>query len=415
MTENFNGNNGQVGLTRSISPGQLILYGLGTTLGAGVYVVIGEIIGASGAWAPLSFALASLVAALTGASFAELTGRAPSSGGPVAWVAEAFGEGWMPIAVGWGIVAAGVVSAATVATGFVSYLGVFVDWSKWWILPVLVGVPTIVASVGIKQSAWFMAATTLAGLAGIVIILVMTAGNIPDWPKVIERENIAFGSGAMLSGILLGGFLAFYAFIGFEDIAHLAEEVKDVERSIPCAIFVTLIVSMAIYVTVALAAVTTLPIAALAESSTPLVDMLGDAGIAIPIVVLLSLMTIADGLLAQIIMASRTIHDLGERRKGAPAIISKISARTKTPVVATVICGGGVVTLALFYPTGTLASITSGIVLSVFVIANFALIVLKRRNAAPKKVFHAPIWVPYAGAISSLGLLAVQIFSTGSK
>lgn len=408
MAKGKTNNDGGSGLARTVSPGLLILYALGTTLGAGIYVLIGEIIGAAGAWAPLSFVLASLVAALTGASFAELTGRVPSSGGPVAWSAEAFGEGWLPIAIGWGIVASGVVSAATVATGFVSYAGVFIDWSKWWILPILVGVPTFVASVGIKQSAWFMAAMTLAGMVGLLIILTMTAGNIPDWPQVVQHETKPFGSGAMLSGILLGGFMAFYAFIGFEDIAHLAEEVKDVERSIPRAIFVTLIISLTLYISVALAAITTLPIAELAESQTPLVDMLGDAGIVVSVVVVLSLITIADGLLAQIIMASRTIHDLGERRKGAPAAISKLSSRTQTPVTATVLCGSAVLTLALLFPTGKLASITSGIVLTVFATANVALIVLKRRNKTPEHAFCAPVWVPYAGSISCLGLLLAQ-------
>ena len=87
-------------LARSIPPSLLMLYALGTTLGAGIYVVIGEIIGAAGQWAPLSFALAGLVAGLTGASFAELSARCPSSGGPVAWIDLAFGRNWPAIAIG---------------------------------------------------------------------------------------------------------------------------------------------------------------------------------------------------------------------------------------------------------------------------------------------------------------------------
>lgn len=396
-----------------MSPSLLIFYALGTTLGAGIYVVIGEIIGAAGAWAPLSFVLASFVAALTGASFAELSGRAPSSGGPVAWAAKAFGEGWLPITVGWGIVASGIVSAATIATGFVSYANVFVDWPKQWVLPILIGLPTLVAAIGIKQSAWLMAAMTTAGMIGIAIILGMTAGKIVDWPGIVSKIEPSLMSSAALSGILLGGFLAFYAFIGFEDIAHLGDEVKDVERAIPRAIFITLLVSLGLYVAVALAAVSSLPVAQLAESKTPLVDLLEGSKALASVVAALSLVTIADGLLAQLIMASRTIHDLGERRGGAPAAISNVWARTKTPVVATILCGSAVLGLAMFFPTGALAAGTSMIVLAIFAIANFALIRLKRIEKAPKKAFNAPGWVPYAGAFSCAGFIAAQLVVGG--
>lgn len=402
------------GLARAMSPGLLILYALGTTLGAGIFVVIGEIIGVAGVWAPVSFALASLVAGLTGASFAELAGRCPSSGGPVAWADEAFGQGWLPIAIGWGVIAAGVVSAATIATGFVSYAGFFVDFSKWWVLPALIGGLTLVAAIGIKQSAWFMAAMTTSGLIGLAIVLAFTAPNIPAWPQLVAGGGDPVGSGGILSGLLLGGFLAFYAFIGFEDIAHLGEEVKDVKSSIPRAIFITLAVSLVLYVSVAMAAVTTLPVAVLSEARAPLIEMLGNAPTIVAVVAVLSLVTIADGLLAQLIMASRTIFDLDERRHGAPEAISKVSDRTHTPVLATLLCGGAILVLALFFPTGTLASGTSAIVLAVFATANVALIVLKRRYETPEGVFSAPAWVPYAGVATCIGLLATQVITGGS-
>jgi APA family basic amino acid/polyamine antiporter len=110
----------QGGLKRSLSPPLLILVALGTTLGAGIYVVIGEIIGSAGYWTPISFLAACVVALFSGASFAELAGRNPSAGGPVAWADDAFGKHWLSVAVGWGIIAVGIASAATISTGFVS-------------------------------------------------------------------------------------------------------------------------------------------------------------------------------------------------------------------------------------------------------------------------------------------------------
>jgi len=79
------------GLSRAVSARLLVFFALGTTLGAGIYVVIGEIIGVAGYRTPVAFLAASIVAAFTGASFAELVGRCPSSGGPAAWPFEAFG------------------------------------------------------------------------------------------------------------------------------------------------------------------------------------------------------------------------------------------------------------------------------------------------------------------------------------
>jgi APA family basic amino acid/polyamine antiporter len=363
---------------------------------------------AAGAWAPLSFGLAALVAGLTGASFAEMSGRLPSSGGPVAWADKAFGIRWFAILIGWAIVATAIVSAATIATGFVAYASVFVDWSAWLVVPVLVGLPTLVAAAGIKQSAWFMALITSAGLVGLAIVLWNAGGNIPQWPALASAGG-APGSAAIASGILLGGFLAFYAFIGFEDLAHLGEEVRDARRSVPRAIFFTLGVSLALYLLVSMAALATLPAAQLAESRAPLIDVVRATGWGAGAVAVLSLATIADGLLAQIVMATRTIHDLGKRRGGAPRALAAVSTRTDTPVFATLLCGLAILALALFFPTRTLAATTSAIILSIFAASNCALIVLKRRGPAPKGGFRAWRWIPFAGAASCMALLVAQL------
>lgn len=401
------------GLARSLSPPLLILVALGTTLGAGIYVVIGEIIGAAGYWAPVSFLAACVVAGFTGASFAELSGRIPSSGGPVAWADAAFGRRWLAIGVGWAIILTGIASGATVSTGFVSYVGEFVDWPKWWVLPVLVGIPTLIAVIGVKQSAWFMGATTIAGIVGLLIVLWQAGGNIPEWPQLLQRPETQFGKGGIVMGVMLGAFLAFYAFIGFEDIAHLGEETKIAHRTVPIAIFVTLGVALIFYFLISVTAVSTLPPERLAQSKVPLVDVVEAAGFNGLVIGVLGLVTIADGLFAQIIMVSRTIYDLGRSRGGAPKTLAALSSRTRTPVLATILVGGAILLLALFFPTRTLAAGTSSIVLAVFTIANVSLIRLKAKGEAKKDVFQVPVLVPWIGAATCLLLLAVQPFVGG--
>ncbi len=403
------------GLARALSPPLLILVALGTTLGAGIYVVIGEIVGAAGYWTPVSFLVACVVALFSGASFAELSGRNPSAGGPVAWADDAFGRHWLSVAVGWGIVLVGIVSGATISTGFVAYIGEFVGWSKWTILPIVVGVPTAIAIAGVRESAWFMAATTVAGMIGLGIVLWASGANIPEWPQKLGEGSGSSGADGVWLGIGLGAFLAFYAFIGFEDIVHLGEETKAAHKTVPLAIFCTLAVALVFYLLIAIAAVATVPPERLAESRVPLVDVVEAAGMNGLVVGILGLVTIADGLFAQLIMVSRTIYDLGERRRGAPRWLSQLWPLTRTPAIATLLVGTTILLLALFFPTRTLAGATSAIILVIFATANVALIVLKRRGPPPRRSFQVPAVVPWLGVATCLVLLLVQPFADGGE
>ncbi len=181
----------------------------------------------------------------------------------------------------------------------------------------------------------------------------------------------------------------------------------------PLAIFVTLAVSLVFYVAICAVAVATLPPQRLAASHAPLVDVAVAAGGSGLLVAVLGMITIADGLFAQIIMVTRTMYDLGERRGGAPAALARIWSRTRTPAIATLLVGAAILALALFFPTRTLAAVTSAIVLVVFAVSNAALIVLKRREPEKAGRFRVPGFVPWAGAASCLLLLCVQPFLGG--
>lgn len=115
------------GLSRELGTPMLALYGTGTILGAGIYVLIGKVAGEAGYWMPLAFLIAALVAGVNGMAYAELATRQPRAGGPAAYVQHAFGKNWLAVLVGWMIVATGVVSAATISAGFAGYVGHFVD------------------------------------------------------------------------------------------------------------------------------------------------------------------------------------------------------------------------------------------------------------------------------------------------
>ena len=406
-------------LSRAISPAMLAIYGLGTVLGAGIYVVIGKIVGEAGALAPLAFAVAAAAAALTAFSYAELGARIPESGGSSAFVDRAFGRRWLTVITGWAVVATGLVSAATIATGFVGYLGVFVGLSKWWTVPLLVGALTFVAAIGVKQSAWFMGLTTAAGVAGLLYVLWVAGPGLADYPAMLSEAwnggGVGVGADGIGISILLAAFLAFYAFIGFEDLVTLAEEVEDTATALPRAIFIALGVSLLFYILVSAAAVTALDPAALDDSAAPLVDVVKAKGQGGALLGLLSLLIIVNGALAQIVMAARVVHDLGKRRGGAPGWLSAVNEKTQTPLIAT-LGGGAIVTaLALFFPTERLASWTSFVILGVFFAANAALLTIKRRErgGAQPDVSTWPVFVPVGGMVAAAALIVGQLVLGG--
>ena len=139
-------------LRRNVSGTLLVLYGVGTMIGAGIYALIGEVAAAAGWFAPLAFVLASVIAGLTAASFAELSSRYPQSAGEAAYVSAAFAKPRLAVLVGLLIVASGIVSSGVMFRGFAGYaagLAQFEPWHAYLALAILVGG---LASWGIGQS-----------------------------------------------------------------------------------------------------------------------------------------------------------------------------------------------------------------------------------------------------------------------
>jgi amino acid transporter len=212
------------------------------------------------------------------------------------------------------------------------------------------------------------------------------------------------------AGIGAASLLAFFAFIGFEDMVNVAEEVRDPVRAMPRAILATLVLATALYVLTAGAVVMTVPLAELAGSAAPLALVFAEApAVVADAFALVAIVATVNGILIQMIMASRVIYGLADR-KVLPRFLSRVSARTRTPGPATALVAGVIVLLTLSLPIDALAQWTSQIVLSVFVIVNLALIRLKLRGTRPEgRHFHVPLAVPVLGVGSSLLLFAAAL------
>jgi amino acid transporter len=397
----------QAPLKRSLSLTLTTFYGLGNILGAGIYVLIGAVIAHAGVFAPLSFLIASLLACLTAFSYSELSARYPLSAGEAVYVQEGIGVRAVSVLVGLLIILAGIVSAATILRGFAGYLQVFITLPEAAVMLFLVLSLGGLAVWGIRQSVLVSALITVIEIAGLVLVIAVAAPALPMVGIGMADFTPLTGIDAWF-GVFAGGFLAFYAFIGFEDMVNVAEEVKQPERNLPRAILLALLVSSLLYFMVALVAINSVPDALLAEAEAPLAFLYQYVTGREPVMItIIGLVAVINGALVQIIMASRVCYGMG-RKRWLPALFGKVYPVTQTPVVATVGVASLVLVMALWFPLEGLAKATSFLLLIVFSLVNLSLWLLKRAALKPPGTICVPRWVPASGCIVSLAFVVIQ-------
>ena len=386
-------------LKRRIGLGLLTAYGVGVMIGAGIYVLVGAVAAEAGIWAPLAFLGAGLVAAPTALSYAEFSTRLPEAGGEAVYVAKGLGLNGLGVLVGLAIVCAGTVSAAAVLRGGAGYLTSVVPLPFEMTVVVMGAFLVAVAILGVLESLALAAVFTVVELIGLALVVWAGFAAPPSLDMVANAPPVWAGIGA-------GAVLAFFAFIGFEDIVNMAEEVKQPERTLPRATLLSLVVTSAIYGLVAYAAVRAVPLAQLGASEQPLA-LVWQAGMG-DSVAFLSLIAVAaalNGVLAQIVMAARVLFGVG-RRTAVLSFFHHASPRFGTPLTATLLIGAAVVLAALALPVSALAEVTATLLLCVFVTVNLSLILMKSRS--PEAPFRVPMAVPVLGLLAALAALALS-------
>ncbi|WP_375173594.1 APC family permease [Pseudooceanicola sp.] len=380
-------------LKRRIGPGLLTAYGVGVMVGAGIYVLVGAVAAEAGLYAPMAFLLAGLVAAPTALSYAEFSTRFPEAAGEAVYVARGFARNWLAVLVGLAIVVTGTISAAAVLRGGVGYLRLIVDVPPGWATLIIGGALITVAAIGVLESLALAGIFTVIEVAGLALVIWAGAEAAPQAASLPPLDP------AILTGVAAAAGLAFFAFIGFEDIVNMAEEVREPSRTMPRAILYSLAITALLYAAVAWAAVRAVPLDVLAGSERPLALVWqaaqgGEGRFLSAIAVIAAL----NGVLAQIVMASRVLFGLGARMQ-ALAIFHRAHPRFGTPLLATVLVGALVVVTANFLPVAILARATSSVLLAVFMTVNLALILMKRRD--PMAPFQVPMAVPVLGLVLS--------------
>ncbi|WP_297780895.1 APC family permease [uncultured Roseovarius sp.] len=391
-------------LKRRIGLGLLTAYGVGVMVGAGIYVLVGAVAVEAGIWAPLAFVLAGVIAAPTALSYAEFSTRFPEAAGEAAFVAKGVQAPWLGTLVGLAIVMAGAVSAAAVLRGGVGYLGAVTGWPAGPSVVVIGALLAAVAVVGVLESLALAAIFTVVEVLGLGLVVYAGFSAVPVADFQMAQEIV-------WSGVTAGAVLAFFAFIGFEDIVNMAEEVREPERVLPRAILLSLIITSLLYTLVTWAAVRSVPLERLGASEQPLalVWQMGQGGSA-AFLSLIAVVAALNGVLAQMVMASRVLFGLG-RRIAWLSVFHHAHPRFGTPVRATVLIGVAVIGGALALPVAELAGVTSTLLLTVFVLVNGALILMKRR--VPEVAFRVPMAVPVFGVVVALAALGASLGGLG--
>ena len=373
-------------LKRHMSLFHLTMYGVGLILGAGIYVLIGESAGFAGNSMWISFLLGAIVAMFAGLSYAELSALFPKAAAEYTFVKNAFKNNFFAFIIGWLTAITSVIVAATVSLGFAGYLNQFIEIPITFGAILLIGILSIVNFIGIKESAWANTIFALITATGLILVIILGFSF-----EVIEQVDY-FETPNGITGIILAFVLIFFAFIGFEDMANVAEEVRRPHKTIPRAIIISIIITGTIYILVSLAVVRVLPWQELSQSSAPLADVafgvLGSNGSIT--LSLIALFATASTVLITLVAGARILYGMA-KSNSLPKILGRIHPKTNTPWIAVI--GIFIISIAFAFVGDIVivANITVFAVVITFAVINLAVIVLRYTESELKRPFKVPI------------------------
>jgi amino acid transporter len=398
-------------LMRTIGPAQMALYGLGSMLGAGIYGLIGKAAGQAGNAVWLSFVVALVAALLTAFSYASLGSRYPRAAGAAYVTGRAYGFPLLSFMVGLALVCSGLTSIATQSQVFAANIAALfglesipLSWLALGFLLILTGL----VFRGIRESMWVNVLCTLIEAGGLVIVIVAGASY---WGSVdyLETPTLPGGDHAALL-VMQAAVLAFFAFIGFEDMINVAEETRDPERTVPLGLILAMAAAAVLYIAIAVTAVSVVPWQELAEAPGPITAVMERAAPSVPplLFTVITLFAVANTALVNYVTASRLIY--GMARQGLlPQRLGNVHAARRTPHLAVAALFLVLAPLALLGTITELAAATVLLLLLVFTVVNGALFILKGRDGEKRGRFEIPRALPALGASTCLILIVVRV------
>ena len=402
MNEDSGTDSGGGELSRSIGLFQLSMFGIGATIGTGIFIVLTQAVPVAGPAVIWSFVIAGTVAGLTAICYAELASAVPVSGSSYSYAYATLGEGVAVVVAACLLLEYGVAAAA-VAVGWSQYLNQLLDNLFGFRIPenfsnapeadgilnlpavVLIVLCTLLLIRGASESAKANAVMVLIKLS--VLILFIAVG-LQGW----DGDNLSDFSPFGLDGVTSAAGIIFFSYIGLDAVSTAGEEVKNPRRTMPLAIIIALITVTTIYIAVAVVAVAAQPMAEFEGQEAGLAAILEDVtGASWPSTVLAAgaVISIFSVTLVSIYGQTRILFAMG-RDGMIPSIFRKVNPRTLTPVPTTIIVACVVSLLAAVLPIDFLAEMTSIGTLVAFLVVSIGVMVLRRTAPDLQRGFKVP-------------------------
>ena len=384
-------------LVRTLGLAHTLMLGIGGTMGAGVFVLIGHAAGMVGPALILTFLVAGLLEFFTALDYAELSSSYPIAGGGYAYVSQAR-EGFLPFSVGWVSWFGAMFYCALCGVGFALSLRIFLPG-----LPVsatAVGIVAIFTIINLRGSEEvgrtqvILAGLLLASLTGYVLLGLA----LPDgftWARFYEGGGFFIHKGAVNNVVKIFQTIGLIhvLYVGFEVIGTAAEEVKNPGRNIPIAIMTTLCICIVVYCAVAFVSLGVVSVETLKNSSAPLAQaashFLGRFGA--PLMGLAGLVATLSSLNTAMISSTRIALALS-RDGYLPSFLARVHPRLKTPLPAILLSGGLIAACAATGREVFLSYVANFGYLYLLVFANLALVWLRRKFPEQKRPFKVPFY-----------------------
>ena len=398
-----------------LGPVRLIFYSVGVIVGAGVYSVLGAAAGLAQYSLWISFLVGAGVALLTAISYAEMATSFPAAGAEYVYVRRAWPKAdWLAFGVGAIVLIGGAATAATVAMAFGGYLRAFVDLPAPIAALLLLAGCTAFNIWGLRESSWVNILFTSIEVAGLLLVIVAAMKSDAQVPIAVA---------AVESSIMAAAALLFFVYLGFEEIANLAEEVRNPGRDIPIALFVSLAITTLLYVAVSFAVLSLAPPAELAASDAPLAAAVQKAWPgASNMLSAIALFATANTVLITVIATSRVAFSMA-RDKEISSVFARLLPVRQTPWLAAILT---FTMAAVLVPIGSvkiLAELSSFAALIAFFAVNVVLIVLRYRMPEHKRPFRVPWAIGQLPILPVLAIVSIavllihfewQIYAAGS-
>lgn len=401
---------GESELHRRLGTVDAVTIGLGSMLGAGIFVALAPAAAAAGSGLLIGLAIAAVVAYCNATSSARLAARYPQSGGTYVYGRERLGEFWGYTA-GWSFVVGKTASCAAMA--------LTVGYYVWPTYAHAVAVAAVVALTavnyaGIQKSALLTRAIVAAVLAVLAVVVVVILG-FGD----ADIGRIGVGADVSVFGVLQAAGLLFFAFAGYARIATLGEEVRDPARTIPRAIPIALTIALVVYGVVALAVISELGSDALSSATAPLADAVATAGFPNlePVVRAGAAVAALGSLLALVLGVSRTTLAMA-RDRHLPHALAAVHARFGSPHRAEVAVGVVVAIAAAVVDVRQAIGFSSFAVLLYYAIANASAWTLGARIIPAIGLAGCLLLaftLPVSAVIVGSGVVAVGIVAYGLR